>query len=402
MAVSTKELKDWGSARWQTQMTHATPSKGGAVGVMFVWVTNPLFQGVDTDDPTTADFVIKPSAGSAATTKVAEDLMARTMGAISLNTLAIPRTDSRFQPILMALSRYRDRVDLCLRRSQLTGQARQDMQALRDRWTQVWPHYQQAKALMVQELARDMKEFADVYRDYSHQGLERALFDDRLMINLGKLFVVDAVLGNGDRLQSINTGNILFEATTARIFSVDSQALLTDYNRCMYMQGPNAKEWVEQIVQRFQGQSIPERPDIKVTPPPFSLADLYDVDRWWRLEFRRHLEDTLHKDGVRPPREELWQLAYRNFCIGVDQGLVAVDQQLSGLNWLGVKTMFKNHEKKLGSSPNLDWTNFKIRRMYVRMALAERHKPGTVEEKQERAMRKVLAYAERKVGGRHV
>ena len=86
----------------------------------------------------------------------------------------------------------------------------------------------------------------------------------------------------------------------------------------------------------------------------------------------------------------------------MDEGLLAVDKQLSGLNWLGVKSMFKSHEKRYGSSPNLDWTNFKIRRMVVRMVLAERNQPGTPQEKQQRALDRVVAYAERKIGRRHV
>jgi hypothetical protein len=276
------------------------------------------------------------------------------------------------------------------------------MQTLLDRWNHVWPHYEKAHTLMVQEVAQGLKEFSDVYRDYSHMGLERALFDDRLMVNLGKLFVVDAVLGNGDRLQKMNAGNILFEATTANIFSVDSQALLTDFHRCVYSCGPRARDWVSQIVDLNVGASIPERDDILSPPATFSLAELYDVERWWKNEFRWHIEETLKQDGVRSPSEQLWQQAYGNFCIGVDQGMVAVDRELSGLNWLAVKSSFKNYEKRLGGSPNMDWTNFKIRRMYVRMALAEKNKPGTPSEKQKRAFDKVLAYAERKLGGRYV
>ncbi|WP_144289886.1 hypothetical protein [Ideonella sp. A 288] len=401
MAIPTSELKKWGLVWWQTNFTHAVPSKGGAVGVMFVWCTNPLYQGVDIDDPRTADFVIKPSAGSAAPTLLAEDLMKRTIGATSVNTLPIASTDSRFNAILMGLSRFKDRVDQSVN-SPRTPQVTQAMRDLKDRWAKVWPHYRQGRALMVQELAVGMNEFADVYRDYSHMGLERALFNDQLMRNIGKLFAVDAVLGNGDRLCQVNTGNILFHETTKQIFSVDSQAIMTSYQHALIQGERNAKSWVEQILLTNQGASaVPERDGV-VAPPSFSMNDLYDLDRWWNTWFRGHIENTLHYDNQKKPRDTLWQHAFRNFSMGVNEGLMAVDRQLSGLNWLSVKSLFKSHEKRYGASPNLDWTNFKIRRMVVRMVLAERNKPGTPQEKQQRAMDRVVAYAERKIATQHV
>jgi hypothetical protein len=399
MHLSTSELKKWGIVSWQTGIWHATPSKGGAVGVMFCWVTQPLYEGVDYDDPRTAHFVIKPSAGSAAPTKLAEDLMGRTLGAASLNTLPIPRTDSRFQAVLASLRRHHEEVrDFFRQRPNHSSRSTQEMQALLDRWNQVWPHYEKAHTLMVQDLAQGIKEFSDVYRDYSHMGLQRALFDDRLMINFGKLFVVDAVLGNGDRLSAMNTGNIAYCEVTRRIWAIDSQALLTDYQNSLNKGCHSAANWIEVLV---QGGVAAAEQEGAVQAPTFAMADLYDVDSWWRRCFRPHFEDTLKRDQQKLPSEELWALALSNFKRGVDEGLAAVDRQLSGLNWMAVKSNFKSLEKRYGSSANLDWTNFKIRRMYVRMALAEKNKPGTPKEKKQRAMDKVVAYAERKVGGRH-
>ncbi len=397
--VPTSVIKSWGIVQWQRAIWHAVPSEGGSVGVMFVWMTQPLYEGVDYDDPNTAHFVIKPSAGSAAPTKLAEDLMARTMGAASLNTLAIPNTDSRFHPILMALSRQKDEVRDYVQSPRNRGATLQQMRQLYDRWNHVWSHYQNAHSLMVQDTAQGVKEFSKVYRDYSHQGLERALFNDKLMINLGKLFVVDAVLGNGDRLSAMNTGNIVFDEITSRIYAIDSQALLTDYQNSLAKGWHTAYNWIDALING--GQGAPER-EGGVQPPTFSLGDLYDVEDWWRRSFRPHLEKTLREDGQPFPRDELWNLALGNFRRGVNEALVDVDRQLSGLNWMGVKSTFKSYEKKYGASPNLDWTNFKIRRMYVRMVLAQRDKPGTIEQKKERALQQVLAYAERKVGALHV
>ncbi len=411
MQIPTSQIKSWGIVSWQNNVCHAAPSKGGAVGVMFCWTLGTLLDNVDYDEPSTAQFVIKPSAGSAAPFKLAEDLMARTIDAASVNTLAIPRTDSRFQAILMNLQRHRDEVssyiDLQWQKVASVRQMRQmqhmpqvqQMLQLRDRWNHVWPHYQNAHTLMVQDIAQGVKEFADVYRDYNHMGLQRALARPQLMQNFGKLFVVDAVLGNGDRLSAMNTGNLLYDDLTSRIWSIDSQALLTDYQNSLTRGCHQARNWVDVLV--GGGQAAPEQ-EGGVQAPTFALRDLYDVDDWWVRSFRPHLEQTLRSDNQPLPSEHLWQRGLTNFRIGVNDGLVAVDNQLSGFNWLAVKNTFKEHEKRYGSSPNLDWTNFKIRRMYVRMALAERDKPGTVQEKRQRALSRLVAYAERKVGGLHV
>ncbi len=411
MGMKTAEVKPWGPVKWQTQVKRAVPSGDGAIGVLFVWARdpkldwtdNPMYGGDDIDDPRSADFVIKPADGSVATTKLAEHVMARTMGAISLHTFAIARTDPRFAHVLRALQNSKDRVAQAASAVQHRGRSVQRaIQELHDRWQQIWPHYQSAKALMVQEMAENMHELAKVYRDYSHQGLERALANSPFMRNLGKLFVVDAVLGNGDRLARVNTGNILFHQTTQQIFTVDSQAILTNFHRAQAEYGSSLQDWVESIV-KLTSQSYPITGDPTAhAPVSFGMRDLYDPLHWWRNEFRPHLEETLRKDKVASPGDNVWGFGYTNFRVGVDQGLAAVDNQLSGINWMLLKQHFKGLEKKYGSSANLDWTNFKIRRMYVRMVIEERGRAGTAEDKQARAMQRVLAYAERKYPQPHV
>jgi len=394
MAISTTQIKTWGIVQWQAQVKHVAPSEGGAVGVMFCWCRNPASDGPDYSRVGTADFVVKPSPGSAATTKFAEKLMNKTLGAANVNTLPILRADPRFQAILAALGRSKQGVDNELSRNM--GPASKALYDLQARWNSVWPHYQSAASLLVQELAVGMAEFDKVMHD-PRKGLGALLGNRQLMVNLGKLFAVDAVLGNGDRLCSLNGGNILFKETSAQIYSVDSQAILVSYQGLLALGAITVKEWVQQILDTNAGVQLAEAP-LQVQAPAFSMEKLYDVDHWWRSMFRGHLQNSMQRHGETPPGEAVWHFALIWFKQGVEEGLRAVDSQLSGLNWLGVKSKFKSYEKRYGASGNLDWTNFKIRRMYVRMVIADRNKPGTAAQKQQRALDRVVAYAARKVG----
>ena len=397
MPIPTSQLKTWGNVQWQTKMKHVAPSKGGAVGVMFVWCANPSSSGPNYANPGSADFVIKPSMGSAATTKFAEKLLDKAIGAQSVNTVPVMRADPRFSAILAALQRFRTAADNTVHQMGMNATPPQrDLQA---RWASVWPSYQNASALMVQDLALGMAEFDEVQHDPLQGGLAQLLANRQLMVNLGRLFAADAILGNGDRLCSLNTTNILFKKTTAQILSVDSQAILVSYQALLQQGSATATQWVNQIITRNAGAQAPETSQHAVLAPSFALQDLYDVERWWRVMFRGQLERSTQRHGEAQPGEAIWAFARGNFMQGVEEGLRAVDSQLSGINWMLLKSKFKSYEKRYGASPNMDWTNLKIRRMYVKMVLADRNKPGTADEKQQRAFDKVVSYATRKVGG---
>jgi len=399
MPIPTSQLKTWGIVQWQTQLKHVSPSSGGAVGVMFAWTQNPGSNGPDYSNPGTAAFVIKPSPGSAATTRFAEKLMTKAIGAESVNTLPIAKTDSRFNAILASLQRAKAGVD---NSHQSAGaNASPSLTQLRDRWASVLPHYRNAAALMVQELAVGMAEFDQVQHDPSQGGLGALLGNVQLMTNLGKLFAADAILGNGDRLCSLNTTNILYKRTNAQIMSVDSQAILVSYRALLAQGEVKAADWVNQIVTRNAGAQVAETPN-QIRPASFAMQDLYDVDRWWTTMFRGQLERSSERHGETVPGNALWWFARTAFMRGVEEGLRGVDRQLSGLNWLAVKSKFKSYEKRYGASPNMDWTNLKIRRMYIKMVLADGNKPGTPAEKQLRAMDRVVAYAERKLASREI
>jgi len=60
------------------------------------------------------------------------------------------------------------------------------------------------------------------------------------------------------------------------------------------------------------------------------------------------------------------------------------------LDWLKVKIKYKLYVARYGGDPNLDWTNFKMRRLYIKL-----RRSGKSEQD---ALAACKAYALRKVG----
>ena len=153
--------------------------------------------------------------------------------------------DRPTQALLAALGRSKQSVENELAKSpRPISKALVDLKA---RWDSVFPHYQSSDTLLVQDLAVGMAEFDKVMHD-PKMGLGALLGNHQLMINLGKLFAVDALLGNGDRLCSLNRGNVLFKQTRAQIFSVDSQAVPVSYQGPLNNGAYTVREWVQRIL----------------------------------------------------------------------------------------------------------------------------------------------------------
>ena len=431
MAVSTKLLKSWNTAQWQGAIKHAQPSGDGAVGVVFCWTRFPSSEGPDYNDLGSADFVIKPASDGVSSVKFGETFLKGAVDAISVNTLVIPSTDARFKLIQAQLQRAKDAAVASLNahdtEQSAVDQANQQLDPQRarspriwmgkvvklpkytasdkvrkaaNRWSSQWHHYEKATAFLVQDMAQALVDFKEDYvrTDRGH-GLETMLSNPDFVLNLGRLFAADAVLGNGDRLCSLNTGNILFNANTGQIYAIDTSALLTNYNQVVnaphYMVADpgdsKLEDWSKQIAQPNRGLSVP--PDGGLGIATFAMNRLFDVDGWWNLMFESVLNDSLLKRNIVVPKY-VWSRARGWFKLGVDQGLREVDNKLSGLNWLMLKQKFQAYSKQFGDNPNMDWTNFKMRRVYIKAVLAEKQRLGGREMTQDE-----LAKAQQKAFG---
>jgi hypothetical protein len=128
---------------------------------------------------------------------------------------------------------------------------------------------------------------------------------------------------------------------------------------------------------------------IDAVPVSFAVEKAFDPAAWYDNEFRRVLEFALHVRKLPKPSHEEWERGKQAFLRGVDAGMREVDKRLSGLNWMMVKLRYKRYVSKYGGDPNLDWTNFEIRRMYFKL----RRKGLSCEQ----AMERVANYAWKKL-----
>jgi hypothetical protein len=127
-----------------------------------------------------------------------------------------------------------------------------------------------------------------------------------------------------------------------------------------------------------------------VLAPGFSMRHFFDVDKWWSSQFRAELSDKVNQYGQAVPTEQEWSQARTWFKEGVEKGLKEVDSHLSGFNWLSVKSMFRKYQARYGSDANMDWTNFKMRRVYIKAIRAYPKDP-------KKALAAVEAYANKKL-----
>lgn len=436
MPLNPKDVLKWSAADWQQKVKHARPSGGGAVGVMFIWCRNPGSDGANYNDVSTSDFVLKPVGGSAAPAKFAEKFMSSVMGAKTVNTQGILRSDPKFPAVLKALDKFKQALvmseayEISLAKHQQitvktnikgntnvgvirgaktaekTFMSDKDREVL-ERWRSVWNHYERAGSFLIQSLATDQIELGDVYKDTANpDGIRNFLGDKTLMINLGRLFAVDAALGNGDRLASPNPGNILY-SSKGEIWAIDSQTILQNYqqmktasdngfaqfnaNDGMGFAKPNEFGSALRDGKFGQVPSKTQMSDPTVTlAPDFAMKHFYDVDKWWNQWFRQSLTDKAHQYHQNDPTEGEWKQAQTWFKQGVETGLKEVDSHLSGFNWLSVKSKFKKYQSRYGSDSNMDWTNFKMRRVYIKAIRAYPNDPG-------KAMAAVDAYAKKKL-----
>lgn len=372
------DIQKW-NKRWSTDIKYCRPSSGGAVGIVYVWTQNLGWQSANGSyanyEPKDAAFVIKPIQGSAAPTKFAEGILSKIGGAQSPNSVPIKRSTIHAQSLVNMLFRFSNSE------TDATTKAR---------WQAVFHHYQHADALLIQETQKGIQELGDFYKadEYAKQngGLEKILTNETLMTNLGKLFAADALIGNGDRLSNMNTGNIAFDAQ-GQVLAIDSTTILTNFqtivedttNLATGLMSNDTNNWVSAHIHKSDynanptiGQQRAFQPGVTsapVLPPGAGISEIFDVKTWWTQKFRRELEAKLkqHCPTAASPDENTWFQAELWFTNGVNMGIQQIDMKLSGLNWLMIKNKYKSFVSKYGGDPNLDWMNFKVRRRYVKL-----------------------------------
>ena len=388
-----KDIDKWDNNQWARQMVYCRPSSGGAVGVVFAWA-GMAYSRQNMKDPKHAAFVIKPIQGAASPTKFAEHILSKIGGAKSPNSKPIPRRSLSGSGLVLTLKMFRDRET--------------DPQ-IKSRWREVFQHYDRADTFLIQETQVGIKEFGDEYREQS--GLAMMLLNNDLMLNLGKLFAADALIGNGDRLSNMNAGNIIFQRD-GTLCSIDTTTILTNFQAILddttkisttfaNLGTMPANHWVTNDIVKYGGVQVPsrnqqaayERGISPAVAPSFGLNTLFNVESWWKDMFRGHLEDGLRKlnPPLPSPPDTAWNNGLMHFKRGVDEGIRQIDSKLSGFNWMMMKNKYKSFVSRYGGDANLDWMNFKIRRKYIKL-----RKSGISEEQ---ALKAVQDYVARKMPG---
>lgn len=369
--VDLKKVSKWAVKDWRAKVQFASPSGGGSTGVAYVWlspnatVTFGRWAGRKRYELTeTADFVVKPLAGSAAPTLVAEKVLADVAGAATPHSTAVVANSAHGQGIMAALGAYRNHP------------------AHAARWNQVWPSYVGAQSFVLQDNVAAAKDLSAAYRAGS--GLVDFLRDRTLMQNLGKLFVADAIIGNGDRLWKVNTGNIMFKPN-GQFCAIDSTTVLANFNQLLAVEDVESKKadcglgreyyWGEVSGDKTpQGWAKNQIGDGKLRPGgqeingkafTFTMETLWSIDTWWN-EFKWHFEKNAKDATIVKPTDGDWRSARQSFNQGVTAGMAKVDEMFErkSFRWLRFKFKFFANRKKYGDDPNMDFMNFKIRRKY--------------------------------------
>ncbi|MGC4085098.1 MAG: hypothetical protein QM736_24025 [Vicinamibacterales bacterium] len=400
--MNSNDVAKWNETQWRAQVKYVRPSGGGAVGVLFVWTTaaaNPLFDHVTAGygNPDTCDFIIKPVKGSAASTKVAEKVLTSIGGTGSPNSKPIERASRLGSVILEIVARCKMLTDQGKDYNGLPPTPNDQpaihrVKKLQKRWAEVIDRYRTADYFLIQDYVREKVEMGDEIRTQS--GLRTIIRDERLMVNLGRLFVADAVLGNGDRLCQVNTGNVMF-TKDGRMWAIDSATVLTKYNDVCNdfttqswggdFSAPSPQQWGAQNHHARLGVDAAPLGEAGVHAGTSAAGDPRlrhstavrarrlvpghvqgSPDEVARLRNAGAAEEPPDDSAADPAQTERVGSGARLVQAGIEEGLVAVDQKLSGLNWLLLKQKYQGYVKRYGGDSNVDWMNFKIRRMYIK------------------------------------
>jgi len=266
---------------------------------------------------------------------------------------------------------------------------------------------------VLQKMMHGYTEMSEEYRAGPDR-LKRMVNDDSLMTNLGKLAAADLILGNGDRIENCNFGNIMFNAD-GTIAAIDSQALLASFEQIAkasdlqnmdYWGGAFAQQqqenrrtaWVTGLAQggmaaptnaqisQFQRKML--QPEANHAAPVLApVAKLSAVEKGGDgrlfeeliIQFEGRIREAKGTaNPIEEPTTDEWMKARRHFMRGFQAGLAKVDTLLGGKAkfqravfssgaWKGLKEEYK----KVGYSgvdPNLSWLNLVVRReMYMQL-----------------------------------
>jgi hypothetical protein len=393
--ITHRDAAKWSAYEWVSKVSRVEASGDGAVGVLFVWANDVQPVGGDYSIAT-ASFVVKPLAGSAVSTRFAEAVLTKVASVDSPDSIELARGAKGYNGVLAV-------VDEAITKGWIdSARARP---------------FKSAGSFVLQRMMRGYREMAkDLKPGGGKDAIVRIITNLTLMKNMGKLGAADMIIGNGDRIEAMNMGNIMFN-DDGTIAAIDSASILASFEQLIKVNdvregtlgmNPHDQEAVRQAyVERIAlgGVSAPTNLQLEhmkttgpgrikvATAPSASLQDagVANVENGTLFENMKNILLNKIKNRVGTPNELTaptetdWTNAKSHFLIGFKEGLAIIDNLLGGKaafrrafssskawktqEWRDLKKEFKKAGQD-GADPNFSWHNLTIRRE-VYMALRD-------------------------------
>jgi hypothetical protein len=326
---------DWDSA------SQATPSgAGGKGGVMFVRVGG-------------ATHVVKAVQGTAATAMFGEQMVGAIGGAGTTQSLPV---DARSPEGAAILTR--------LRHFQVQAQAGTN-EEMKQRWAEKLPFFESATYFLIQRAMDPTQEAGGVMT----QDPTSILGNAQRMFNAGKLLAADTLIGNADRWEQLNLGNLFLGAGNT-MEAIDTDALLQNWaaGRRLEDFSGEVSSWTGALI---AGHGELQEPGaIGAAAPSSSLKRVFTDFNAWFDSVVKGLITTPGNFGRyysgQIPDDFDWDGARANMKRGVDAGLALAHGILTHPG-KQVKADFRDYERFYGGDINLDWQAFKAKAMYAKM-----------------------------------
>jgi hypothetical protein len=327
---------DWSTA------TQATPSgAGGKGGVMFMQVGGVMH-------------VVKAVGGTAATAMFGEQMVSDISGAGTTDSLPVDATSAEGMALLTRLRHFQAQAQIG---------TNDDM---KKRWAEKLPFFEGASYFLIQRAMDPTQEAGTVMSANPVSILGNA----QRMFNAGKLLAADTLIGNADRWEQLNLGN-LFLGANSSMLAIDTDALLQNRAAGIRLEdfGSDVSSWTGALI---SGHSeLQEADAIGAAAPSSSLSRVFtDFDRWFDSTVKGLITNPTtwgrYNTGNIPDDFD-WDGARANMKRGLDAGMQVVYAQLTGAQYQQVKTDFHDYETAYGGDINFDWQAFKAKALYAKM-----------------------------------
>jgi hypothetical protein len=377
--------------KWSTASSVIPSSAGALGGVAFATVGNETH-------------VVKPGEGTAANTIFAEEILSEIGGAQTTESVPVAANSREGVEILAMLRNWKE-----------SSERGENMPQHAQRWAQNFPFFERAQFFMVQQSMLNRKlgskqrpadenaEFSDVYRNNPLLVLR----DEKFLYNIGRALVADLLIGNADRLESINGGNF-FVLGTSQVGAIDNEAFMPSmkaFKEDLERRGQGVQDIENLWVDYLLGGGAALNKQAPTSAPAAANMGGFDIDRWTRTSFASYFykrdtshnpqltqededrinllvdagyEDTTYAAIPNPQQQKQvfensanWQKVTSAVKAGYNDGLKALRKQLTGSGMEKWTKRMGELEATFGSDrQGLDPAAFQVRGRYM-LAIAE-------------------------------